>query len=377
MLPGVILISAVLAPGAASAAPLPCAPCAGVLVEDPALVGAALGQPPVLDDDSVFFVAWTEPLDGNADPSTLRSIRAAGFEPWIRVVFRSPQPIGDHLDRLEAELRALADLVRDAGGEFHVEAVWRPATGAIDPRDHAFLLKRAAVTVTGAAPEATFVGGPFEPDPDQLRALYREDVAAYLDAVALAPGPQLLPAVTALSELDPGKPIVLDAVSWPDDPASTLMRAAEMTAAGIAVTFFEHAPSKNLDLAPLKVLAREFYGDLSYSLEATPRGARNAWAFVRGSDLGLRLIVQTERDRPRTELVFDDRTLYSPSQVDLATGTATALRDVRRTSGDGLAITVEGSDQVLLLELERRPIEELDGFDDRIDVSDTRQMPVE
>lgn len=377
MLSGPIVLAAMFASGATSAASLPCAPCAGVLVNDPTVVGAELARPPVLDDESLLFVAWTAPLDGTADPSTLGSIRAAGAEPWVRVVFRSPRPIGDHLEQLEDELRELADLIRDAGGDLHVEAVWLPAGGGTDPQEHAFILKRAAVTVTGAAPDANFVGGPFEPDPDYLTALYQEEVAAYLDGIALAPGPRLSTAVTTLSELDPGKPIALDAVPWPADPASTLVKAAEMTAAGISVTFFEQPRSRMLDLTPLKILAREFYGDLTLSEGAAPRGARSAWAFVRGSDLGLRAIVETTQEIRRTELLFEDRTLRSPRRVDLFTGETTTLGDVRRTSQGGLAVAVDGPGQIMVLGLERRPIEELDGFDERIDVSDTRQIPVE
>jgi hypothetical protein len=150
-----------------------------------------------------------------------------------------------------------------------------------------------------------------------------------------------------------------------------------MTAAGVTATFFEPLPSTAVDLAPLKVLAREFRGDLALSEEASPQGARSAWAFVRASDLGLRVIVTTSPDRDRSELVFDDRTLRSPSRVDLVTGEMTVLRDVRRTSRDGLAVTVDGRGEVVVLGLERRPIEELNGFDERIDVLDERQIPVE
>ncbi len=372
-----VVIAAMLASGVASATTLPCAPCAGVRVDDPALVTAELGREPILDDDCLMFVAWTAPLDGTAEPQSIQSIRAAGAAPWVRVVFRTPQPIGDHLAQLEDELRALANLTRDAGGIFHVEAQWRPPNGPIDPRDHAFLLKRAAVAVTGAAPGAAFVAGPLEPDPERLRALYREDLAAYLDLIALAPGPQLSTAITTLGQLDPGKPIALDALPWPTDAASTLVQAAELAVTGVAVTLFEQAPSQAVDLAPLKVLAREFRGDLAYSEGAAPTGARAAWAFVRGSDLGLRVIVETAQETDRWELVFDDRTLRSPSRVDLATGQTTAVGAVRQTSRGGIAVTLDAPDQVVVLALDRRPIDELDGFDERIDVSDTRQMPVE
>ncbi len=374
---GSIFVASMLSSVATSATTLPCAPCAGVRVDDPALVLAELARAPRLDDDSLLFVAWTAPLDGTANSTTFQAIRAAGAEPWVRVVFRTPQPIGDHLTQLESELRALARLARDAGDPLHVQAQWLPSSGVADPRDHAFLLKRAAVAVTGAAPGAAFVAGPLEPDPEGLRALYREDVAAYLDVIALAQGPQLSTAITSLGQLDPGKPIALDALPWPADPASTLVQAAELTVAGVAVTFFEQPPSTTLDVAPLKVLAREFQGDLAYSKEAAPTGAHGAWAFVRGSDLGLRVIVEAAQQSDRQELVFDDNTLRSPRRVDLTTGQTTAVRAVRQTARGGLAVTVDAPDQVVVLALERRPVEELDGFDERIDVSDTRQVPVE
>ena len=114
-------------------------------------------------------------------------------------------------------------LVRDAGGNLVVQAVWRPESGGSPkPEDHAFILKKAAVAVTGALPGARFVAGPLAADPEGLRALYAEEMAAYLDLVALAPGGDFLAAIAVLTELDPGKPVVLDALTWPEEPTPAL-----------------------------------------------------------------------------------------------------------------------------------------------------------
>src|SRR6266851_4098893 len=43
-------------------------------------------------------------------------------------------------------------------------------------------------------------------------------------------------------------------------------------------------------LNPLALLAREFAGDISYDPGSAPAGAAEAWAFVRGKDLALRVI---------------------------------------------------------------------------------------
>jgi hypothetical protein len=372
---GLFCVSQLMGTGGSSGADLPCSVCAGVRIADPAVAVDALANEPKLGDDDAFFLAWTMPLDGTADVDFIDRVRRTGAKPWLRVVFRTPQPIADNLDRLEVELEELAALVRGGGEGLFVQAVWLPAAGATDFRDHAFLIKRAAVAVTGASPSANFIVGPLEADPESLRALYREEIAAYVDLIALAPADDLTTAVATLGELDPGKPVVLDALPIPGKSEKTVARVAGFAAAGFAVTFFEADSVTAADLAPLKWMARELRGNLVFDPYSNPSGAHSAWAFVR-EDLGLRLIAEPEPATGDLELVFADAQFRTPVAVDLATGVERFLYDTSRDAG-GLTIRLHEPDDVVLLRLERPSAEELDAFDQQIDVGADREIPVE
>jgi hypothetical protein len=376
LLRGLLLGAFVSLPFAAFANPLPCAPCAGIRVEDPERWLDDLRGQPEIPEDSQFWVAWTLPLDGSADLTGLESLRSAGAHPWITVVFTTPQPVLDHLNRLESELRALAEIARAAGDEIIIQASWQPEAGQIMAPDHGYLLKRAAVAVTGASPKAFFYVGPQTPNARELRALYREEMAAYIDGVSLSPGPGLDQAVAAVARLDPGTPVALDAAPWPAESGMTLARAADMAAAGVAVTLFDLSGFESADLAPLKVLAREFAGELSYAPYSNPTGVGESWAFVRAEDLGLRIIATRDPSAPPVELVFGDAQLRTPRRIDLGTGISEPLPAPRRAAGR-LEVRVEGGDPVVLVSLERPTAEELDGFEDRIQVAGERQMPVD
>ena len=278
---GLFAVSLIFRTGGSSGTDLPCSVCAGVRCADPTVTLDALATEPKLGEHAAFFVAWTLPLDGTADLQFIDKVRRAGAKPWIRVVFRTPQPIADHFDRLEAELEELATLVRRGGDGLFVQAVWLPAGGTIDVRDHAFLIKRAAVAVTGASLGASFIAGPFEADPDSLRALYREEIAVYLDLVALAPDGDMTTAIDALAALDPGKPVVLDALQMSESPQKTVARVAKFAAAGFAVVFFEADAVKPANLNPLKTMARTFRGNLVFDPDSSPSGADASWAFLR------------------------------------------------------------------------------------------------
>ena len=330
---------------------------------------------PKLGDDDAFFLAWTVPLDGTAVVDSIDHARRAGTQPWLRVVFRTPQPIAENLGRLESELEELARLVRESAAGVFVEAVWQPEEGHAGSVDLAFLIKKAAVAVTGASADAVFSAGPLEADPESLRELYGAEVAAYFDLVTLAPGAGLRSAVAALAELDPGKPVVLDALPWPATAAEALALVAEASSAGIAVTFFDLPPTGNVDLIPLEIMANELSGNLVFDPYATPASEGRAWSFVR-EDLDLRVVAVPPDPNGVFELIFADSQLRTPTLVDLAGGEDRPIYDTER-SAQGLTVRVHDPGEVVLLRLARPSAKELAGFDETYDVSGNRQMPVE
>ncbi len=357
------------------AATPPCRPCAGVRVTEPNTILQSLGQAPRLEKEERLYVAWPVELDGSADGGAFDAVRAQGGTPWVIAHFKTPSPVTQHLEQLEAELKDLARLLRGSGERVHVQIAWGAA--GTQPADFAFLLKRAAVTVTGSRDDARVIAGPLPADTYTLQALYGEEIAAYVDGIALAPAamPKLEQAITTLRELDPGKPAVLDALEWPSEPTRTLARAAEYATLGFGVTFFDLTDPAS-DLTPLKLLAKEFQGDLSHDPSTTPRGAERAWAFVRGSDLGLRVIAEMPAGSDRVELMFDDPQLRSPSTIDLTNGDEGSVYGQRRTT-TGLALPFDEPNPVVLLRLARMSAAELEGLEERVDVADERQMPVE
>ncbi|MEL7062037.1 MAG: hypothetical protein AAGN46_18565, partial [Acidobacteriota bacterium] len=300
---------------------------------------------------------------------------------------------------------------RAVGRGAHVQLGWTPAVGASTADDVSFLLKRAAVAVTGAAPEARVIFGPLDADADALRALYAEEIAAYVDGIALAPADDatLRAALTALAELDPGKPAVLDRLPWPAAPESTLAEAAAATELGVGVVLFDaqaaveaastgprvevevseaeaidsaavgssdEAPSLVAALAPLKILAREFQGDLSLDPYTPPLGARRAWTFVRGEDLSLRVIAEAEPGADRLPLYFDDGFLRAPRRISLRDGEESLVLDQTKTA-QRLSTPIREPRPVELLRLQRVTAADLEGVEEEVQVADERQIPVE
>jgi hypothetical protein len=363
-----------LAAGAARAADLTGKVSIGVKVDDPTLILDDLGEAPRLGDDDALFVSWTMPLDGSADTDPVGAIRDTGARPWVRVVFETPAPLIEHLDTLETELAALATIARATGDDVSFQAIWRPEGGGLTASDLAYLIKRAAVVVTGAAPGAGFSAGPLPSDPAVLEWLYVEEVAAYMDVLVLAPGDTTAAAMESLATLDPGKPVVLDAVDWHDPASSPLAEIAEWAAAGAALVFVQADPEADVDLRSLKVAARELNGNLVFDPGSVPDGASGAWAFVR-EDLALRVVATRKSDAGRLRLVFSDGELRAPELVDLTTGEVRAVTGVRK-DGD-FVVVVEDAPEVVLLRLERPSAADLAGFDQEIEVGGGHEMPVE
>jgi hypothetical protein len=227
---------------------------------------------------------------------------------------------------------------------------------------------------------------------DWIELWYGEGVAAYLDGVALSPqGDETSAALAQLSGLDPGKPIVLEPLVL--DPLQVAAQLVEQAAAGFAIAFFQatapglpSAPTA-ADLAPLKVMANEFRGELQADYGTVPQGAAKAWSFVRGEDLGLRVVVASPLAPPATDkapaaaakpivLTFPDPQLKTPMRIDLATGAATALAEPRR-SATATEVRLVKPQPVELLRLERPSAAELEGIAEEVTVASERDIPVE
>src|SRR6202521_5235323 len=302
------------APLPPSAPPAPTAPPASAELDDLAAAGAAA-----------------------------RAVAAAGGTPWLSLVFRTPAPLTRNLAQLQAELTAAAEVATASPRGTWFQIVWRPAPAAgtgtaggagaaasggqpFAAADYAFLLKRAAVAVGGAQSNVHVATAPLPADPAAIAAFYGAEVAAYVDLVALdaapADGSRLADAAQKVHELDPGRPIALDALPYPTEPAGPALRAPpRQAAAGFDLTLFRAPGAASTPgapgnaspgqpgaagpaalaaartpevtaavLNPLALLAREFAGDLSYDPGSAPTGAAAAWAFVRGKDLALRVI---------------------------------------------------------------------------------------
>ncbi|MCB1057686.1 MAG: hypothetical protein KDD11_19465 [Acidobacteria bacterium] len=385
-----LLLTAVLGPaGSALAQGPPCKPCAGILVDDPRGPVTGLETEPRLADEERLYVAWPVALDEVDDVAAEASaLREAGARPWLRLIFRTPRPVTENAARLGQELERAAEVARAAGTGSHFQILWQPdndaggADATAATADYAFLLKRASVAVAGAADDSIVVTAALAADPEALSALYAEDVAAYVQGVALAPAPKadLDAALARLAELDPGKPVVLDAAPWPQDPRLTLSEAARWAAQGFSLSFFK-APSAltAADLAPLKVLAREFQGDLSLDPYSKPEGGEEAWSFVRGEDLQLRVVVRAPQDSGELDLSFPDSQLTRPSKVDPETGETYDIFGQQR-SADAFKLRVDDPGPVALLRVERMSAEEiegLEGLEEKVTVAGERQIPVE
>ncbi len=377
------LALASVAPAAQAVTPA-CSPCAGIRTGDPASLLPQLQEAPRIDEDSTFFVAWSVELTETATAAPARQIVASGATPLLGLEFRTPAPLIEHLESLESELAVASRLAQEAGPGTQFQVLWKPADSPhepLDPEQYSFLLKRATVTLTGAQPDSGVFSQPLAPDHESLRRLFEQDVAAYLDGVVLQPvdSTQLRPITELLTELDPGKPVVLDAMPFPDPAELALSQAARNTVAGASMTLFQQPVGGSPSLKPLKLLALEFRGDLSYDPYSTPFGNAEAWSFVRGEDLGLRVIVEHDAGSAEAVVTFSDTSLRQPSRTDLESGLSLDLYGGLRSS-QGLELRWEQGQRVSLLQLERQTLAEREGdrgLEDELTVVSERSLPVE
>jgi len=390
-------------------------------------------------------------------------VAAAGGTPWLSLVFVTPAPLARNLAQLQAELAAAADVAAASPRGAWFQIVWRPVSAAAGPgaagaggggtgagtaagagapaagahpfapADYAFLLKRAAVAVSGAQANVHVATAPLPADPEAIAAFYGAEVAAYVDLVALGAEPEdasrLSAAAQKVRDLDPGRPIALDALPYPASPAgAALAEAARQAAAGFDLTLFRApgapaaagaagaasaaappgapgvsgAPGTRevtaAVLNPLALLAREFAGDLSYDPGSAPTGAAEAWAFVRGKDLALRVIAVLPAapgeagaaappgPGPSAEaptlaapvLHFPDPDLRRPTRFPFAAGTvAPPSGTITPPPHAGLDVLVPDPSPVIVLGIERLTAAERHGVAEKLTVASEREMPVE
>ena len=378
-----------------------------------------------------------------------RAVAAAGGTPWLSLVFSTPAPLARNLAQLQAELSAAAEVAAASPRGTWFQILWRPApaaTGAgagagaaagaaaaggqppFAAAEYAFLLKRAAVAVSGAQANVHVATAPLPADPAIIAAFYGAEVAAYVDLVALSTDPEdasrLAGAAQKVHELDPGRPIALDALPYPPAPAgAALAEAARQAAAGFDLTLLRapgaaEAPAPGgpgapggprvpgapgapaitaAVLNPLALLAREFAGDLSYDPGSAPAGAAEAWAFVRGKDLALRVIAVLPAapgapaaagasgaggaETPALAapvLHFADPDLRRPTRFPFAAGAvAPPSSKITPPPHPGLDVLVPDPSPVIVLGIERLTAAERQGVAEKLTVASEREIPVE
>jgi hypothetical protein len=209
-------------------------------------------------------------------------------------------------------------------------------------------------------------------------------------------------------ELDPGRPIALDALRYPEAPAgAVLAEAARRAAAGFDLTLFRAPGARAVNAAvlnPLALLAREFAGDLSYDPGAAPTGAAAAWSFVRGKDLGLRVIAvlpgaaapagtaaaaaeapapespatPPPAPAPALALHFPDPGLRRPTRFPFAGGpVAPPSAQITPPPHAGLDVVVPDPSPVVVLGIERLTAAERQGVAEKLTVASEREITVE
>lgn len=374
------LVLALGSVGAAQSQGLECLPCAAVQTSDPEGLARVLANTsaPTEEVEARLLVKWE--VTGGATSRHADALRQAGATPVPAFTLTAPSPLTDNLAALESELEAVAQLAREVGKDAYLQVVWTPSTGAWNSTDYAFALKRAAVTITGAAPGARVMTSALEADPEVLRALYDEEISAYIDVVALAPASEerIGAAIDILAEIDPGRPILIDSVALEGDPSRALGEAAAAVAAGAHGAFVELLDATSESVAPLVLLAQEFSGDLSFDPATAPSGAAASWSFVRGEDLTLRVIVDAGTEEELT-LLFPDPHLKRAERIDIASGEIRSLPWERRGQ-QSLVVTVTNPEGGVLLRLERLTADEIEGLaglTEQVTVASERQIPVE
>ncbi len=375
-------------------AQLPCNPCVGLATGNPAAVADLLGTLPALPEEAVLVVKWPVDLVDDAAATAAReaasTLAAAGALPWYAVRFAAPPPAADGGDDLTPELERLADLARSAQAGAFFQLVW-PGELLNEPstvQEYALALKRASVAVTGAQPDATVVTEPLPPDPELVRALYAQELDAYIDGVSFRAGrgtgagraAGIAELKQLIRELDPDALVAVEAGPASGEAGEALVRAAAEAEAGASLSFFELSGEAAADAATVRdarLIAQEFSGDVAFDPYSTPAGA-DAWSFVRGEDLSLRVVLSPPDTGGPFTLRFGDRQIGSPARFDPATGESDLVFGGRRTR-NGYELELRDAAEPFVFRLERDLAVGLDGtesIEDALTVADTRRIPV-
>ena len=368
-------------------AQLPCNPCVGLSTDDAAGAAAALDALPDLPEGAVLVVRWPVALADDAGVAAAReaasALVAAGARPWYAVRFAAPPPSAERGDELTAELERLADLARsaEAGALFQLEWPGERSNTDLAVQEYALALKRASVAVSGARPGAGVVTQALPPDPDLLRALHGQELDAYLDGVSFR---RTGAADTGrmkdlMRELDPDALVVVEA-STAGSAGALLAAAASDAEAGASLSLFRlsgDAATASGQLQAARLLAQEFSGDVTFDPYSTPSGA-DAWSFVRGEDLSLRVIVAPPPDGADLTLQFTDRQIGSPARFDPATGESELVFGGRRTR-NGYELPFADAAMPFVFRLERDLQVDVGAggsLAEALTVADTRRIPV-
>lgn len=379
-----------LAAALPAAGQLPCNPCVGLATDDPAATAELLATLPALPEEAVLIVKWPVELADDAAVRTARdaaaAVQAAGGAPWYAVRFAAPPPAAEAGDELTPELERLADIARAAPAGSLFQLVW-PGELLDEPlpvQEYALALKRASVAVTGAQPDAAVVTESLPRDAELVRSLYAQQLDAYLDGVAFgaaaASGSAEVGALKELMrELDPDALVAVETGAEAGTAGTVLVRAAAEAEAGASLSLFRLSGDTGADAATVRaarLIAQEFSGDVAFDPYSTPAGA-DAWSFVRGEDLSLRVVVSPPGTGPFT-LRFSDRQIGSPARFDPATGESDLVFGGRRTR-NGYELELRDAAEPFVFRLERDLAVGLDGaesVEEALTVADTRRIPV-
>jgi hypothetical protein len=221
--------------------------------------------------------------------------------------------------------------------------IGRPREGSFDPKQRAYLLRKAASGVRAAAPHAqiAFAAGSLargELVPRDVRLLLSEENTAYVDFIAVTPLARPRPGEirVALDEVAFGKPGIADLEFGSlRTPGELLAAAARLAPENVPFLVASPAWPATEDAA-LERFGRVVAGDFgpdsrAASVAAPDAGPRDAFRLVSGTDLGGVVLLPGTREgapAPAGPVVLTlDPTPYASAEVlELATGATKTLQ---------------------------------------------------